>query len=60
MMTTIVIADDHELIRESIVSLLNEVPNFKLVGQCSNGHQLINLVKRLRPNVAVVDIRCPN
>lgn len=58
-MTTIVIADDHELVRESIVSLLKEVPNFKLVGQCSNGRQLISLVSRLRPNVAVVDISMP-
>ncbi len=58
-MSTIVIADDHELVRESIVSLLNEVPNFKLVGQCSNGRQLISLVNRLRPNVAIVDISMP-
>jgi DNA-binding NarL/FixJ family response regulator len=59
MMTTIVIADDHELVRESIVSLLNEIPNFKLVSQCSNGRQLISLVNRLRPNVAVADISMP-
>ncbi len=58
-MTTIVIADDHDLVRESIVSLLNEVASFKLIGQCSNGRQLISLINRLRPNVAVVDISMP-
>ena len=58
-MITIVIADDHDLVRESIVSLLKEVPNFKLIGQCSNGRQMISLVSRLRPNVAVVDISMP-
>jgi two-component system, NarL family, response regulator NreC len=58
-MTTIVLADDHKLILESIASLLNEVPGFDIVGKCSNGHELINTVERLRPDVAVVDIAMP-
>ncbi len=58
-MTTIVIADDHELVRESIASLLREVPSFNIVSQCTNGRQLVKLVDRFRPNVAVVDISMP-
>lgn len=55
-MTTIVLADDHELVRESIASLLQEVPRFKIVSQCRNGRQLVSAVDRLQPDVAVVDI----
>ncbi|HEY8562489.1 MAG TPA: response regulator transcription factor [Pyrinomonadaceae bacterium] len=55
-MTTIVLADDHELVRESIASMLRQVPSFKIVSQCKNGRQLIKAVERLHPNVVVVDI----
>jgi DNA-binding NarL/FixJ family response regulator len=58
-MTTIVIADDHELVRESVVSLLREVPSFNIVGQCSNGRQVVKLVDSFHPNVAIVDISMP-
>ena len=58
-MTTIVIADDHELVRESVVSLLREVPSFNIVGQCSNGRQAVKLVDRFHPDVAIVDISMP-
>jgi DNA-binding NarL/FixJ family response regulator len=59
MRTTIVLADDHELVRESIASLLREVPDFEVVGQCANGRQLLELVERVRPDVAVVDVSMP-
>ena len=55
-MTTIIIADDHELVRESVASLLREVPNFDVVSQCENGRQLLKEVEHLRPNVVVIDI----
>src|SRR5215203_1654050 len=54
--TTIVLADDHQLVRESIASLLSDVPNFSVVSQCQNGRQLVEIVDRVHPNVAVVDI----
>lgn len=59
MTTTIVLADDHELVRESIASLLREVPDFQVVGQCANGRQMLELVERLVPDVAVVDVSMP-
>jgi len=58
-MTTIVIADDHELVRESVASLLREVPSFNVVGQCSNGRQAVEMVARFRPNVAIIDVSMP-
>lgn len=59
MRTTIVLADDHELVRESIASLLREVSDFQVVGQCANGRQLLELVERTQPDVAVVDVSMP-
>lgn len=58
-MTTIVIADDHELVRESIVSLLREIPGFNIVGQCSNGRQAVKMVDRFRPDVVILDVSMP-
>ncbi len=58
-MTTIVIADDHELVRESIVALLREIPGFNIVGQCSNGRQAVKMVDRFRPDVAILDVSMP-
>jgi DNA-binding NarL/FixJ family response regulator len=55
-MLTIVLADDHDLVRESIASLLRQVPDFNIVSQCRDGRQLIKTVEQLQPNVAVVDI----
>ncbi len=58
-MITIVIADDHELVRESVASLLCAVPGFNIVSQCTNGRQLVKLVETFHPNVAVVDVSMP-
>jgi DNA-binding NarL/FixJ family response regulator len=58
-MTNIVLADDHELMRESIASLLREEPDFNIIGQCSNGCELLKLVECFRPNVVVVDVSMP-
>src|SRR6185369_2275224 len=58
-MITIALADDHNLIREGLASLLEEEPNFKIVAQCSNGRELLTAVEELRPQVAVVDISMP-
>ena len=59
MPTTIVIADDHKLILESIGALLAGVPDFKVVAKCANGRELVRSVQSLRPTVAVVDICMP-
>jgi DNA-binding NarL/FixJ family response regulator len=59
MKISIVLADDHELVRESIASLLDDQHDFEVVGQCSNGRQLLELLPRLKPNVAIVDVSMP-
>jgi two-component system, NarL family, response regulator NreC len=59
MKTTIAIADDHELVRKSIVSLLRNETDFEVIGECSTGRQLLDIVESSRPNVAIVDVAMP-
>jgi DNA-binding NarL/FixJ family response regulator len=59
MKTRIVIADDHDLVSKSIAALLRSIPDFEVLGECDNGRDLIDLVKQLRPNVAIVDLGMP-
>jgi DNA-binding NarL/FixJ family response regulator len=52
-------ADDHELVSNSVAALLRAVPGFDVVGVCDNGRDLIKMVEQLRPNVAIVDLGMP-
>ncbi|HRG83430.1 MAG TPA: response regulator transcription factor [Chitinophagaceae bacterium] len=52
----IVLADDHQLIRESWRMLLENNPRFKVVADCSNGHDAIRCANEHRPDILLVDI----
>ena len=54
----VVLADDDVLLREGLASLL-ERSGFDVVGQASNGVELLALVRAARPELAVIDIRMP-
>lgn len=53
------LADDHVLIREGLAALLENTPEFEVVGQCGNGLEVVELVERTRPDVVVLDIQMP-
>jgi DNA-binding NarL/FixJ family response regulator len=53
---TILIADDHKLIRETWSFILNSDPRFQVVSQCSNGEEAVAEAQKLRPKVALLDI----
>lgn len=55
----IIIADDHPLIRHSLKLKLNDNSEFKLVGEAANGIELIDLAKRLKPDIVITDIKMP-
>lgn len=59
MKTTIILADDHELVRKSIAALLRDESDFEVIAECSNGRELLELVARFRPAVAIVDVAMP-
>ena len=56
--TRVVLADDDVLLREGLASLL-EGAGFEVVGQAGDGEQLIGLVRAMRPDLVVTDIRMP-
>ena len=56
---TIIIVDDHPLFLQGVASALSLEPGFKIVGQAADGETAINLIRSLRPAVAVVDINLP-
>jgi two-component system response regulator NreC len=58
-MITVVLADDHHVVREGLRALINEEPDTNVVGDVDNGLEAIEMVKRLQPNVLVVDLMMP-
>ena len=54
----VVIAEDSALLREGLARILAE-GGFEVAGQCANADELHDVVRRRRPNVAVVDVRMP-
>ena len=56
--TRVVVADDDVLLREGLASLLDR-SGFEVVGQAGDGVELVNLVRSIHPEVAIVDIRMP-
>jgi two-component system, NarL family, response regulator LiaR len=57
--TTIVIADDHPLVRQALVTLLGSQRDFRVVGEASDGEEAIQMVNRLNPNIVIMDITMP-
>ncbi|MCX7916413.1 MAG: response regulator transcription factor [Verrucomicrobiae bacterium] len=58
-MTRIVLADDHEVVRRGVRSLLESKPGWEVCGEASNGREAVELVRRLKPDVVVVDLSMP-
>ena len=55
----IVIADDHELVRRGIRSILTAHRNWQVVGEASDGAQAARLTENLRPHVLIMDVTMP-
>ncbi len=55
----VAVADDHDLVRKGIVSLLKEDPKINIVFDVPNGQQLINRLKRTSADVVILDLEMP-
>lgn len=58
-MATIVLADDHHVVRQSFRLLLETQTDFRVLGEAASGLEAVELSERLRPDVLVVDIMLP-
>jgi DNA-binding NarL/FixJ family response regulator len=56
---TIVLADDHPVVRQGLRALLDGEPGLQVVGEAAEGLQVTPLVERLRPDVLVLDVLMP-
>ncbi len=59
MGTTIVVADDHAIVREGIRKLLETRDDFQVVGEASDGEEVVRVVLEKKPDVALMDINMP-
>jgi len=56
---TVVVVDDHEQVRETLVDLLSSAGDIDVVGQCSDGDEVLDADRRLRPDVVLMDLAMP-
>jgi two-component system, NarL family, response regulator NreC len=59
-MVTVVLADDHAIVRQGLRLLLESDPEFVVVGEAADGVEALELVKRRKPKVLVVDLMMPH
>jgi DNA-binding NarL/FixJ family response regulator len=55
----VVLVDDHHLVRRGFRLILSQHPDLEVVGECSNGHQALEMVQQLKPDVVVLDVAMP-
>lgn len=55
----IVLADDHEIFRDGFRVMIKKQPSVQLIGEASNGEELVKLSLELKPDVVITDIRMP-
>ena len=53
---SIILVDDHKLIRDSWSFILNSDPRFTVVGETNNGEDAVEIVKNLRPDIVLMDV----
>ena len=59
MLLRILVADDYELVRRGICSILKAQPGWTVCGEASDGHQAVDMSRNLQPDIVVLDIGMP-
>ena len=59
MTIRVVLADDQEMVRIGFGMILSAADDIEVVGQCADGVEALETIRRLRPDVALLDIRMP-
>lgn len=56
---TIILVEDHSLMRQGIRNTLEQVPDMEVIGEAEDGQQGVELIEKLKPDIALMDIRLP-
>jgi DNA-binding NarL/FixJ family response regulator len=56
---TILLAEDHAIVRQGLCALLNMDSHFKIVGEARNGREAVEMARTLQPDVILMDIAMP-
>ena len=57
---SVAIVEDHNLVREALVAMVERHPQLELVGQAADGQSAISLITKTKPDVAIVDFALPD
>jgi two-component system nitrate/nitrite response regulator NarL len=57
--TRVLVADDHPVFRSGLISAIERKVGLELVGQADSGRRALELIRQLRPEVAVIDLKMP-
>lgn len=60
MTVTVLLVDDHQIVREGTCQLLNQSSEVKVIGEATDGREAVKLTGELQPQVVVMDVRLPN
>ncbi len=55
----VILADDHHVVRSGIRGELEQHQDIQVVGEAADGHEVLNLVQKLRPDILLLDINMP-
>jgi DNA-binding NarL/FixJ family response regulator len=58
-MTTIVLADDHPMVRQGVRTVLESEPDWRVIGEAADGTPVLDLVAQLKPDILIVDMMMP-
>jgi two-component system, NarL family, response regulator len=55
----ILVADDHPILRQGLVVILNDQPDMSVIAEVDNGQQAIEQFRSCQPDVAIIDVQMP-
>lgn len=56
---TVLVVDDHDLVRAGVARLLSDIAGISVIGEASSGEEAVRIAKEKRPNVVLMDVKMP-